>query len=257
MKKNNDVYFITLIDLLVQVVFLGLLLYVVAEADKDGPAATVEVERSTMERLLASAGVSNLTELTDELSKLAPVKELKGTADFIQKAGGPDAAKQIIEVVKQAGASKQLATYLREAREAKEMIDKAGGKEKVAAIIKKAEEGSGKPPCLFSEENGKKIVKPLASIDADNAELVFEASTPELEKVLAQMNTSYGAIRKLSLAEFSAAFAPLTRIKPECRYTLRFVERTNFVHARDAASKVFYLNIVKAKPQTAAPEASN
>ncbi|WP_348700163.1 hypothetical protein [Duganella fentianensis] len=257
MKKNNDVYFITLIDLLVQVVFLGLLLYVVAEADQEGPATTVEVDRNTVERLLAASGVSNLTELTDELSKLAPVKELKGMADFIQKAGGPDAAKQIVEVVKQAGGAKQLGPYLQDARDAKEMIDKAGGKEKVAAIIKKAEEGSGKPPCLFTEENGKKIVKPLASIDADNAELVFEATTPELEKVLTQMNTSYAAIRKLTFAEFSSAFAPLTRIKPECRYTLRFIERTNFVHARDAASKVFYLNIVKSKPQSAAPEASN
>lgn len=257
MKRNNDVYFITLIDLLVQIIFLGLLLYVVAKADEENAESAPKVDRATLERLLAASGVSNLTELTDELSKLAPVKELKGTADFIQKAGGPDAARQLLDAAKQAGGVNLLKGHLQEAMHAKQLVDQAGGIEKVSAIIKKAEEGSGKPPCLFSTENGKKIVKPLATINADNAELTFEASTPELDEVLVQMGTSYAAIKKLSFATFSSTFASLTRLKPECRYTLRFVERTNFVHARDAASKVFYLSIVKPKTPNTTPDAEN
>jgi hypothetical protein len=49
------------------------------------------------------------------------------------------------------------------------------------------------------------------------------------------------------MTEFRKAFAPLLLKKPDCRYTLRFVESTRFVYARDAARFAFYLNIENMK----------
>jgi hypothetical protein len=257
MKHNNDVYFITLIDLLVQIVFLGLLLFVVAKAGEAERDAEPKVDQGAVERLLKATGVSNLTELTDELSKLAPIKELKGTADFIQRAGGPAAANQLVEAAQRAGGAQQVQATIQEGEVVRKLVDQAGGVEKLAAIVKKAEEGSGKPPCLYTTDGGKKTVKPLATVIADNTDIAFEETTPDLEQVLALLGTSFSSVQKVSFATFSTAFSAITRLKPECRYTLRLVERTNLVHARDAAGKVFYLSIIKPKPQNSVPGGAN
>lgn len=249
MKRNNDVYFVTLIDLLVQIIFLGLLLYVVAKAGESVKKPTPQVDSQAVERLLKATGVSNLTELTDELSKLAPITELKGTSDFIKRVGGAAAAKQLVEVTQRAGGAEHVEAAMRDGALARKLVDQAGGIEKVAAIIKKAEEGSGKPPCLYSVDGSRKAVRPLATVIADDTEIAFDESNPDLENVLALIGRQFSSVRKMPLSAFSAAFSPLTRLKPECRYTLRLVERTNLVHARDAVGKVFYLSISKPKPQ--------
>lgn len=245
MKRNNDVYFVTLIDLLIQIVFLGLLLYVVSKAAESTKEAQQQSDRLSVERLLKATGVSNLTELTDELSKLAPVKELKGTADFIKRAGGLIAANQLINTAQQSGGAAKLEAAMHEAEAARVLVDRAGGIEKVSAIIKKSEEGSGKPPCLFTADGGKKSPKTLATVSADDTEISFEGTNSELDAVLALLGKSYPSVQKLSFSAFSSTFSALPRIKPECRYTLRFIERTNLVHARDAARFAFYLNIGK------------
>lgn len=245
MKRNNDVYFITLIDLLVQILFLGLLLYVVAKAGSEKEQRRQDKESESVQRLLKASGVSNITELTDELTKLAPLKELKGTADFIARAGGVTAANKMLDATKQVGGVEQLRTVVQDAKAMHGLVERVGGIDKIDAIIKKYEEGSGKPPCLFDLANDKKSVRSLATIVADDSTITFEGTNPDLDGVLAALGTSYSAVQHLTFSEFSGVFANLTKIKPECRYTLHMVERTNLVHARDAARFAFYLQITK------------
>jgi len=245
MKRNNDIYFITLIDLLVQMLFLGLLLYVVAKAGSEKEQRRQEKESEAVQRLLKASGVSNITELTDELTKLAPLNELKGTADFITRAGGVTAANKMLDATKQAGGVNQLRTALQDAKAMHGLVERVGGIDKIDAIVKKYEEGSGKPPCLFDLTNGKKSVRSLATVVADDSAITFDGTNPDLEAVLAALGTSYSAVQHLTFSEFSAIFSKLTKIKPECRYTLHMVERTDLVHARDAARFAFYLQITK------------
>lgn len=245
MKRNNDIYFITLIDLLVQILFLGLLLYVVAKAGSENEQRRQDKESEAVQRLLKASGVSNITELTDELTKLAPLKELKGTADFIARAGGVSSANKMLDATKQAGGVDQLQTVVQDAKAMHGLVERVGGIDKIDAIVKKYEEGSGKPPCLFDLANGKKSVRLLGTVVADDSSITFEGKNSDLEAVLAALGTSYPAVQHLTFSEFSSIFANLTKIKPECRYTLHMVERTDLVHARDAARFAFYLQITK------------
>lgn len=245
MKRNNDVYFITLIDLLVQILFLGLLLYVVAKAGSEQEQRRQDKESEAVQRLLKASGVSNITELTDELTKLAPLNELKGTADFLARAGGITAANKMLDASKQAGGADQLRATADDAKAMRELVARVGGIDKIDEIIKKYEEGSGKPPCLFNLVNGKKSARPLATVVADDSTISFEARNPDLEAVLAALGTSYAAVQHLTFSAFSSTFASLTKIKPECRYTMHMIERTDLVHARDAARFAFYLQITK------------
>ncbi|MEI6335207.1 MAG: hypothetical protein WCS87_11640 [Methylococcaceae bacterium] len=224
MKRSDDVFFFTLIDFLVQVFFFGLLLYVLSQAAQIQAENARHEEEAKIQKLMNATGVSNLAELTDELSKLAPIKELKGVSDFINKAGGLDEAKRMHKVLEDAGGAEIITMRL--------------------AKLRKLEEGSGKPPCLFNVIGDKKVNKTLAVVVATDTKISFQSSNSDLEEVLRLLGYSYDSVKELSLHEFQKTFAPLLQKSPDCRYTLRFIENTHLVYARDSARFAFYLNIV-------------
>lgn len=222
MKRSDDVFFFTLIDFLVQALFFGLLLYVLGQAAQQESAKAREAsdqvakdKDARLEKVAQASGFSNLTELLDYLTKLAPVMEFKGIADFLSSAGG-----------------------IGKAREAVTVVQAAGGPDKVKASmdkLRKHEEGTGKPPCLYDMVGDRKVAKILATVIADDATIRFETSNPALKEALQLVGRSFDSVKSLPLAEFSKTFAPLVQRKADCRYTLRFLETTRFVDARDAA----------------------
>lgn len=238
MKKSNDVFFFVLVDLLLQAFFFGLLLYVATQAmqsDKDKQAQNDAEQLKAHQKQLESNGFSNLTQLLDYLTKLAPANELKGVADFFSNSGGYAKVKEVVQAVQSAGGVDKVI-------QAVALVKESGGPEKVregAELLRKA--GLGKPSC--NNEGGRP--KAAATVVATDATLRFEASTPELEQVLALLGVKFDDVRELPLAEFRRVFMPLEAKQPDCRYTLRFIELTNYVSARDAARFTFYLNIVR------------
>lgn len=223
MKTSDDVFSFTLIDLLLQVCFIVLFLYVLGRADDDRKDSVQKAETSQIREVMDRNGVSNLTELTDELSALGPIKDLKGTADFISRLGGKEKATTILHAVERAGSVDELVAQLER--------------------LKKLEDGVGKPPCLYTSTEGKRVPRPLATVTASDSSIVFMAETADLTETLKIINYSYQAIRELPLQEFRKIFGVLLQRRSECRYSLRFIERTSLIHARDAAGSVFYLNI--------------
>ena len=227
MKRSDDVFFFTLIDFLLQVFFFGLLLYVFAQHIEKSKATGRQTQEQEIEKLKKATGVSNLTELTDMLTNLAPLDQLRGTSDFLTRTAGLKNAASAFDAVEDAGGVDALAAKL----------DK----------LRRLEDGTGKPPCLFSMVNDKKVVKYLAIVTATDTHITFDSETPELTEVLRLLDHRFSSIQGLTLAEFRRAFSGLAAKRPECRYTLRFREQTQLVHARDAARFAFYLNIENAK----------
>jgi hypothetical protein len=227
MKRSDDVFFFTLIDFLLQVFFFGLLLYVFAQSNQNELEKIRRQDDEVIEKLKIVSGFSNLTELTDILTNLAPMKELKGTSDFIRKAGGLDKVTLAVNTVESVGGTEAVAQRLEK--------------------LRKLEEGSGKPPCLFSLAGDKKQAKSLATVIATDSTIIFQENNSDLEDTLRQIGRSFESVRELPLAQFRQVFASLLSKRPECRYTLRFREHTSLVHARDAARFSFYLMIENAR----------
>jgi hypothetical protein len=236
MKRTDDVFFFTLIDFLVQVFFFGLLLYVVGQAalkHKQQEAAKTLEDADKHAAIAQASGFSNLTQLLDHLTKLAPVTEWKGVADFFSDAGGFEKVKAAVDVVNKAGGPEQVST-------ATGLVADAGGPERVkeaVELLRKA--GLGKPSC--NNANGRP--KPAATVVATDSTIRFEGNTPELAEALKLLGLEFAAVQELPLADFRKTFAPLNAKRPDCRYTLRFLESTRFVDARDAARFTFYLHI--------------
>lgn len=223
MRRSDDVFFFVLIDFLVQVFFFGLLIYVLTLGKQSDFKKEHQKEANQIERLIATAGVTSLTELTDELSKLGPINELKGTADFIARVGGIKQVEQNLTFVANAGGVESLLSDLEK--------------------LRKLEEGAGKPHCDPRGLAGRKIAVPLAVVVADDTHIRFQGSTPKLEEVLKLLDQNFGSVRELRFDEFRRTFAPLEKLLPNCKHTIDFREATRLVDGRDAARFTFYLHI--------------
>jgi hypothetical protein len=150
---------------------------------------------------------------------------LRGFSDFINQNGGVNKLAADIKVVSDIGGADVV----------KQRLDK----------LKKIEEGSGKPPCIFTETNGKKLPKVLATVIADDTNIKFTGNTEELNKVLTKLGRSYDEVENLTFKQFREVFQSVPQIYSECRFTLNFLESTELVHARDSARTIFYLRYGK------------
>lgn len=207
MRRRDDVFFFTLIDLLVQVLFFGLFLFTAVQVGRERSEKKLSVDQSEIVKLKEWAGVSNITELTDEVTKLVPFKDLQGVSAIVRDSGGT--AKLQEKIVR----------------------------------LQKLDQGTGKPSCLGMNPQGSPI--PLATLIAEDAVIRIESNTPELQQVLAMVGADFSAVAEMNLEDFARTFAPVPKKRPDCRYTVRLVEKTSLVYARDTIGSVFYHSLVR------------
>ena len=196
MRQSEHVLYITLIDFLIQLIFLGLVLsviYYASQPSKDEQDKAAE----------AIAKIKQLTEITDELTRLGPLK----TAAQNSKLG----------------------------EDFNNLAGKVGGKEAAFKILTtEANKGSapGKPYCI----GGLKV----ATFDAyeDRLELRAPVSS-EMSDLLKQLNLSSESVKRIPIKEFSKTFAQLRVIETTCVYNVVLVEHSFDTRPRDAVNSTF------------------
>jgi hypothetical protein len=236
--QQENVFLLTLVDFLFQIIFFGLFAYAISiatentdwksaalalqEKFKDETPAQVQAvvdampsDAESMKRALASEdaahrleqhfGKSTLTELTDELTRMAPADQLRSANRLIQKVGSVERANDAVD------------RYLKS--------------------------GVGKPACLLAD-GAKGRAKPLATVIGYENRLEFQAETPELAVVLAKMETDFASVRSLPLAQFKRVFGRLGALYPDCMYTFDLVEKTRYVEPRDAATAGWNVRVI-------------
>lgn len=219
-QRSDSVFLLTLVDFLVQVIFFGLFIFVVYQAMLQRDRR--RYDPAVVDRAVETAGVSDLTELVDELSKLAPIR-LKG---FNATLGNESDEAQV--------------------RRAAEAIREAGGAAGVSDAMQrlaKLERGSGLPACLDENVGGVRRTVTLATATGTGSGIVFDAPTPQLTRLLDEVGLDFGAVRALGLREFPRVFRRVLTKHPKCRYTIVLRETTRMVGARDAAGQIFYLKL--------------
>ena len=201
-KSGDQVFLLTLIDFLLQIIFFGIFVYAIYIAAN---IDTKKDDEEAISKLIAHFGVSTIVELTDELTRLAPAENIRANVTYVNQNGG-------IDVIQ-------------------EKLDK----------LKKHEEGFGKQPCIYELKEGKKIPISIARVVASDTDITFQKETPELKEVLNRIGCTYKEIQSLSLRQFDRKFANINDQYPDCRHTIVFYERTRFTDARDVAEKYFFL----------------
>lgn len=219
MKRRDDsVFFFTIVDFLVVSIFLGLVLFMLKRDGSDTELGRANTEIKRLEELAKKSGAGNVRELTDRLSRLGPVSDIEHKYKQLDSAGG------IAELLK-----------------TQTVVAELGGRDSVQKVMSKlGRDGVGLPPCLADTVNGRRNIRRLAAVVADDSTLRFTGTNPSLDTVLATLGRSYASVEHLSFAAFRRAFDPLLARRPDCRYSLRLIERTHMVYARDALTGVFY-----------------
>lgn len=217
-RRSDNVFLLTLVDFLIQIIFFGLFVFVVWQAVLNR-GATKRYDPQDVRDAVEAAGVSDLKELIDELSKLAPVR-LKGLNDTLGKDVTPEDIEKLKAALEQAGGAKGLPAAMQK--------------------LAKLEQGSDKPPCIYDIINGQRKAKILATAVGTAGTISFTGSTPELEVLLTEVDLKYSSVQSLGVREFPRVFSRVVTAHPQCRYTIVLRETTSMVTARDAAQQVFY-----------------
>lgn len=216
MRRSDDVFFFTLIDFLLQVFFFGLLLFVVGQTLQSAESAERDAEEQKKALLLKAIGVSNITELTDALTNMAPLDKLRGTADYIARNGGVDRIRAAVEA-----ASAAVGT---------EKVSALNGQ--VAALTERVAklEGWGKVSCIPNiTVNGAVRPKSIATVIVSDDGVVLQDPAQEMHALLSSMGLQFDGVKALSLSAFRSTFAPIVTKRPECRYFLDVVTRTRYL----------------------------
>ncbi len=214
MRQTEHVLYITLIDFLLQLLFLGLVLSVIYYASQPDTNQLDEMRADARQasQLKKLTGISNFTELTDELTRLGPLRE----------------------------ARRDLEEY----RKISDTVKKIGGVESVSKVLTShvSKIGQGRPSCL---ENGAK----LTTFDAfvDRIEHRGKISS-EFIKILNENNIDSEKITSMSLDEFKIIFSTIdsSSRKKECIYNVNLIEHSYNTKPRDAVRAIFSPNITKA-----------
>lgn len=204
MRQAEHVLYITLIDFLLQLLFLGLVIsviYAIAEREQEAsldPAKAKEAMKN-MAKITNLTGISDITALTDELTRLAPLQ----------------------------AASKHVAL----ARDMEKHIAKAGGIESAKKVLgehaMKRGGGQAKPSCL---EGGAKLADFHAYIDKIELATPFSSDMNELLKIF---NISAERVSSLPPSEFVNVFSQITGKRPECSYNVVIHEHSYDTRPRD------------------------
>jgi hypothetical protein len=215
MRQTEHVLYITLIDFLLQLIFLGLLVGVIYSLDLVGDEAKADAVGAkeaieTIEKLRALTGISDITKLTDELTRMAPLqdnaryakigKDLDGVVGGV---GGVDAAMKILA----------------------EQVTRRGGQDLPSCL----------PRGAF-----------LATFDAYLDRLELRSPGGDMLEVLKKLNLSYDDAKKLTRLEFQKVFSPITKVEPTCRYYVTIFEHTYDNRSRDAVGSAFYFRSIPA-----------
>jgi hypothetical protein len=215
-RRTDDVFFFTLIDFLLQVFFFGLLLFVAGQAAREEVERNRQQEVGEKEKLLKAAGVSSITELTDMLTKMAPLDRLRGTNDFIARNGGPEAIAAAVQAASAAGGIEKVKDMQQQLTEQTKRITQL--------------EGWGKASCIPNVMvNGKLQPKSIATAIVSDDAIHLESPEPEMHALLRRHGMEYSAVQNLTLSEFRSRFAPVVAEQPECRYFLSVVTKTKYL----------------------------
>jgi hypothetical protein len=220
MRRDDSVFFFTLVDFLVTALFFGLVLFAVGSNRTSQAAVAHRKLESSVDSIRHATGISDLTELTDHLTRLGPVVRAESAVQTVKAAGGLAEVKGLVQTVVDAGGTDSVTARLERLRQ--------------------KEQGVGKPHCLPVESDPKQAI-PFATVIATDSTMMFERNTPELRAILGKLGKRFEDVRVLKPEAFREAFEPILSLEPTCLHTLVLIERTKYVYARQALTGLFRL----------------
>ena len=218
MRQSEHILYVTLIDFLLQILFLGMVVSVIYAASLEPDTESKQIEdvktaQENIQIIKKLTGISNITELTDLLTRLGPLQQVKARQDDYEK----------------------LSTEVR----------KVGGVEaaqKVLADHAAVSGGQGSKSCLPNKAR-------LATLHVyrDRIEL-GSYDLKEFPDLLTKLSLTKQKVERLSLDEFSRSFGQVKVLFPECKFNVDVIEHSFDTRPRDVIRPIFWPSSYKQAP---------
>ena len=220
-QKSDSVFLLTLVDLLVQIIFLAIFLGAVNLAHQKELERQLKSLSAEKAGLLEKIGLIRITELTNALIKLVPIDRIIELSVLLPEFKNIDSLKAALELVKTAKYDPKII------------------KDQTAELEKKMKNGNGIPDCVFGS-GSKKILFRLDGFQ-DNYELAdtkYEAAT-----LFANLNLSFKEGDYLNKDQITQIGAALIHYQSDCKFRIKYVDHVNSLRSYSFIRQYFNTNL--------------
>ena len=217
MRQSEHILYITLIDFLLQILFLGLVISVIYAASVDTKTEEqglkdAKIAQENLKQITKLTGISNITELTDLLTRLGPLQQANKNSETFEKISSE--------------------------------INKVGGLDSAKKILADAaiSSGQGAKSCLPNKAK-------LATLHLYKDRVELGSFDPkEFPNLLEKLALSKQKVERLSLAEFTKSFSQVNTLFPDCKFNVNIVEHSFDTRPRDVIRPIFWPSSYKKAP---------
>lgn len=213
MKRDESVFFFTLIDFLVQVLFFGLAFYTVVSyaSAKSNRGDSVKIDRADVRVVTNWTWSNSIPELANDLRPLRrPKDDFEKWAEFISSHDYEDVTLAF------------------------DFVKEHGG----IGRLKNAVRALGKPSCLPQDVAANEATAIARLVLTDN-QILIESASPTFTKLSQSLGVRAGAGDAIGLASFRSSFQKLISLHPECRYFVSIREDTDLGEPKRAVEAGF------------------
>jgi len=200
-QKSDSVFLLTLVDLLVQIIFLTIFVgavYVANDGKEDVEKKRISDPKA---KIIVEVGVLKVAELVNEMVKLVPIDRLMELVVILPEFKSIEALK----------AALKLATTAK--------FDPGLLEKQNQELEKKIAFGVGRPTCVFGPEK----LKNLFAIQERNNSFVLFNLTPKAVELFSNLNMNFSEGQELSFDQFESFAKNISNSEKDCRFQVRYM----------------------------------
>lgn len=221
-QKSDSVFLLTLVDLLVQIIFLAIFvgaIYVASDGKEDVEKKRISDPKA---KIIVEVGVLKVAELVNAMVKLVPIDRLMELAVILPEFKSIEALK----------AALKLATTAK--------FDPGILEKQNQELEKKIAYGVGRPACVFGPDKLKNL---FAIQEKSNAYLIFNL-TPKAVELFANLKINLNEGQEIGFDQFENFAKSIASSEKDCRFQVRYMpsERDSGTAYRKV-TKYFYAPI--------------
>ena len=216
-QKSDSVFLLTLVDLLVQVIFLAIFLGALYISSANKNEQETKKLSDLKAKIIVEVGVLKVAELVNAMVKLVPIDRLTELVAILPEFKSIESLKAALKLVKAAKFDPKI-------------LD-----DQIKDLEKKAALGYGLPPCIIGP--GKNNY--LMHLQANDGYYQLLKVTPKLEELISKFKFSFKEGDKLSHEQFSAMGKAIATSEVDCRYWILYEPVIDSLSSYKAVEKYF------------------
>ncbi len=197
-QKSDSVFLLTLVDLLVQVIFLAIFLGAIYISNANKNDLELKKISDPKAKIIVEVGVLKVAELVNAMVKLVPI----------------DRIMELVAILPEFKSLDSLKAALRLAKAAK--FDPKVLDDQTKDLEKKISMGYGLPPCVFGPDKTRNLFR----LQAHDGYYLLTVLTPKAEELISKFKFDLRAGDKLSTDQFNVLAKTIANSETECRYSI-------------------------------------